>query len=236
MSFLAPYTTWDNGTVSFTRAQASRFAKQVADDYNPIHDINAKRFCVPGDLLFAVLLTRQGLYPRMEFTFAGMVGDGVPLHFSETEAGELKVVDEKGREYLSANFSGSPNRDPEVIESTIRSYVRFSGHNFPHVLGGLMEKHGVMINSERPLVIYESMALHLNSSEVHNLVIEPSGADMEVVGKRGNVHLRFRFLEEGTEVGTGEKRMVLSGLRDYDPAVMEEMVARYDRRKAEGVE
>ena len=42
-----------NNKVSFTRQQASDFAKKVGDDFNPIHDVTAKRFCVPGDLLFA---------------------------------------------------------------------------------------------------------------------------------------------------------------------------------------
>ena len=44
------------GKVSVTREQASRFAKSIADDCNPLHDIDAKRFCVPGDLLFSMVL------------------------------------------------------------------------------------------------------------------------------------------------------------------------------------
>ncbi|MEX2607886.1 MAG: DUF3581 family protein [Kiritimatiellia bacterium] len=236
MSFLQSYTTWKDGKVSFTRLQASRFAKRVADDFNPIHDVDAKRFCVPGDLLFAVLLERLGLYPRMDFSFAGMVGDGVPLHFDETVSGQLQLVDERGKEYLRASFSGEPNRDQAVIEKTIRSYVRFSGHNFPHVLGELMEKHGVMINIDRPLVIYESMSLNLDRSDVSDLSIEHTGATMEVVGKRGNASLTFRFLERGEAVGTGEKKMVLSGLREFDASVMRQMVEKYDQRKADKIE
>lgn len=236
MSFLQSYTTWEDGKVCFARLQASRFAKQVADDFNPIHDVDAKRFCVPGDLLFAVLLDRLGVYPRMDFTFAGMVGDGVPLHFDETVSGELQLVDERGKEYLRASFSGEPNRDQQVIEKTIRSYVRFSGHNFPHVLGKLMEEHGVMINIDRPLVIYESMSLNLDRSDVSDLEIEHTGATMEVVGKRGNANLTFRFLEKGEPVGTGEKKMVLSGLREFDASVMRQMVEKYDQRKADEIE
>jgi hypothetical protein len=236
MSFLDPYTTWLDGHVQFTRPQASRFAKHVADDYNPIHDVDAKRFCVPGDLLFAVLLDHLGLYPRMRFTFSGMVGDGVPLHFNEVEPGNLQIVNENGKEYLRAEYEGAPNRDAEAVSELVRSYVRFSGRNFPHVLEPLMARHGVMINNERPLVIYESMALDLERADIHDADVEQTGAEMEVVGKRGNVRLLFRFLENGEPVGTGEKRMVLSGLREYDPGVMREMVEKYDRRKRERVE
>ena len=36
-------------------------------------------FCVPGDLLFAVLLKKEGISQKMRFDFAGMVGDGINL-------------------------------------------------------------------------------------------------------------------------------------------------------------
>ncbi len=233
MTFLDPYTNWQDGRVEFTRQQASRFAKQVADDFNPIHDVAAKRFCVPGDLLFAVLLDHLGLYPKMNFTFSGMVGEGTPLHFNEIEPGKLQIVNEAGKEFLRADFEGEPNRNEDVIEQLVLSYVRFSGHNFPHVLKPLMEKEDAMINIDRPLVIYESMSIDLKTSDIHQAVVEQTGAEMEVSGKRGNVLLSFRFLENGEPVGVGEKRMVLSGLRPYDAASMDEMVARYDLRKRE---
>jgi hypothetical protein len=231
MNFLAPYTSFSGKSVSFSRSQASRFAKQVADDFNPIHDVDAKRFCVPGDLLFAVLIQHLGLYPRMNFTFSGMVSDGVEIHFDESQSGEIRLIDERGKDYLRADYAGTPNRDPAVIEQVIRNYVRFSGHNFPHVLEPLMAENQVMINIDRPLVIYESMSLSLDHANIPNTEIEHTGASMEVVGKRGNVSLTFRFLVDGQVVGTGEKKMVLSGLREYDADVMNEMIQKYDERK-----
>jgi len=236
MSFLDKYCSFSEGRVHFTRLQASRFAKQVADDYNPIHDVSAKRFCVPGDLLFAVLLRRLGLYPQMSFTFSGMVGDGVELHFDETGPGELRLIGSAGKEYLKASYQGAPHQDETAIEELTRSYVRFSGHNFPHVLGGLMKDHGMMINIDRPLVIYESMAIDLQRADLSNVSIEATDATMEVVGKRGNVVLSFRFLEDGEEVGSGEKKMVLSGLREYSEQGMQSMVDVYEQRKRDGVE
>ena len=56
-----------NNKVSFSRQQASDFAKQIADDFNPLHDVEAKRFCVPGDLLFAVASAKAGLHKKMSF-------------------------------------------------------------------------------------------------------------------------------------------------------------------------
>ncbi len=235
MSFLEPFVNWDNGCAHFSREQSSRFAKEVADDYNPIHDVAAKRFCVPGDLLFAVLLTRKGLHPRMMFTFSGMVGDGVPLHFQEDEPGNLRLEDQRGKEYLRASFEGEANHDAVLLEEVIRSYVQFSGHNFPQLLQPLMAKHEVMINIDRPLVIYESMSLDLHTVDLKHLQVEFESNEMQVVGKRGNASLRFRFMENGNLVGYGEKKMVLSGLRPYDEEQMQQMIDLYNARKADKV-
>jgi len=59
--FLQKYYSGDDEKIHFSRQQASRFAKEVAGDFNPIHDQEAKRFCVPGDLLFALVLSKYGL-------------------------------------------------------------------------------------------------------------------------------------------------------------------------------
>ncbi|MEO1880948.1 MAG: DUF3581 family protein, partial [Methylococcales bacterium] len=60
--------------VAITAEQGSLFAKEVAGDFNPIHDVDSKRFCVPGDLLFAIVLEKYGLSKTMNFTFTGMLG------------------------------------------------------------------------------------------------------------------------------------------------------------------
>ena len=231
MNFLSPYVTERDGGFSFTRRQASLFAKQIADDYNPIHDVEAKRFCVPGDLLFAYLLVKRGLYGKMHFDFSGMVGDEVPLCMEEVADGALRIVDARGKEYMRATYEGTPCRDEELVEEVIRSYVRFSGHNFPHILQPLMAENEVMINIDRPLVIYESMSIDLTRGKMHTPVLELAEAKLDVVGKRGNAYLFFHFLEGGEEVGTGEKKMVLSGLRPYEDAMMNRMVSLYDERK-----
>ena len=59
--FLERYHATQNGLVLISATQASRFAKEVAGDFNPIHNPDARRFCVPGDLLFALLLSHFGL-------------------------------------------------------------------------------------------------------------------------------------------------------------------------------
>lgn len=228
------YSETDEGIV-FSREQSSRFAKTIADDYNPIHDTDSKRFCVPGDLLFSLLVARKGVHADMSFSFAGMVGDGVPLRMDDDGKDTLTVVDNRGKEYLHGAYAGEANHDAAFIETLVRRYVRFSGHNFPHVLQPLMQQHQVMINPARPLVIYESMHIQLNSvsGEVPDLVALP--AEMVVDGKRGNVTLRFAFREGESLVGEGVKHVVISGLRPYDTAAMDEVVARYNERKKLGV-
>ena len=79
--FLDNYCNQENDKISFTRIQASDFAKKIADDFNPLHDTDAKRFCVPGDLLFSLVLANSGLSQEMTFIFSGMVSNDIKLTF-----------------------------------------------------------------------------------------------------------------------------------------------------------
>ncbi|MEX2365607.1 MAG: DUF3581 family protein, partial [Pseudohongiellaceae bacterium] len=68
------HTQHTDNTISISAEQGSAFAKEIAGDFNPIHNIGAKRFVVPGDLLFALVLNRYGLSKSMSVRFSGMVG------------------------------------------------------------------------------------------------------------------------------------------------------------------
>ena len=98
--FIEKYFNVANNKINFTRQQASDFAKQIADDFNPLHDIDAKRFCVPGDLLFSVVLARSGLHKTMCFGFSGMVTNDIELHFPTEITKTSSIVDDKQKEYL----------------------------------------------------------------------------------------------------------------------------------------
>ena len=223
---------------SFSREQASRFAKHVANDFNPIHDEDSKRFCVPGDLLFAKLLCQRGISTQLKVHFHSMVNDGVALSLVNNSAladdceGGLLLVDAQGRKYLELQEQGERIVDPTLVEQLIRSYVAFSGHNFPHLLVPLMRKSGMMINPERPLVIYESMSLNLDTTELLDPILESAGSNLEIDGRRGHVTLDFHLLDQGRVVGSGVKTMVLSSLREYDQRGVDEMIDQYhDRRR-----
>ncbi|MGS0729920.1 DUF3581 family protein, partial [Shewanella sp. 0m-11] len=161
--FLSSYFKKENQSVSITPQQASDFAKIVAQDFNPIHDVAAKRFCVPGDLLFALVLNEYGLSQKMTFNFAGMVGDGVKLQFPVAVAEDFDIRDDKDKRYLEVHRSGDVRQCETQIESFIRKYVAFSGLNFMHILVPMMKQQQMMINPARPLVIYESMSFDLTT-------------------------------------------------------------------------
>lgn len=213
--------------VRISAEQGSRFAKEIADDFNPIHNPDAKRFCVPGDLLFSLVLAHSGLSRRMVFRFTGMVGAGVGLRYPDTDASAFEIRDTAGRVYLKVGREGDCSRDEELIEHFTRAYVAFSGHTFPHVLVPLMRQHGVMISPERPLVIYEGMSFNLERLEFGDVALELSDSTLEVSGKRGDVSLRFVIRSGGETVGTGTKTLVLSGLREYDDDQMRALVDQY---------
>jgi hypothetical protein len=224
------YYTARDGKISFTREQGSNFAKQVADDFNPIHDVDARRFCIPGDLLFSIILARYDLSRHMEFGFTGMVVDGIELLLPEP-AEELSVNDAAGKQYLTIRRSGESTRDTALIDQLTRAYVEFSGHTFPHILVPLLAEQNVMINPERPVVMYESMSIDLDRFDIETLVLEIDRNEVAINGKRGEVQLAFNLVEAGNIVGRGRKRLILSGLREYDKRVMDEVVVNLNQRK-----
>ena len=50
-------------------------------------------------------------------------------------------------------------------------------------------------------------------------------------GKRGNVTLDYRLMSRGKEAGLVSKKLVVSGLRDYDPNTMDAVVEQFYRLK-----
>ncbi|WP_194435107.1 DUF3581 domain-containing protein [Vibrio fluminensis] len=229
--FLTPYFSSQEEQFQFTRLQASHFAKKVAGDFNPIHDEDNKRFCVPGDLLFAVLLSKQGISQKMRFDFSGMVSDGVALHIENKCSKEASVVDANGKEYLHMIREGDVNLNPEFIEHVVTNYVQFSGMNFPHIMVPLMEEKQMMINCQRPLVIYESMEVEFARLDISAPEVNFAGATFDVEGKRGLVTLNFDFIQDGEVVGKGIKRMVASGLKPYNQEDIDDLVSRFNALK-----
>lgn len=225
--FLDPFHQHDGNTVVISGEQGSRFAKDIAGDFNPIHNPDSKRFCVPGDLLFALVLCRFGLYPRMRFRFAGMVDQDTPLCFPETDDARFDIHTQAGRPCLEVEREGECSLDMDQIEPFVRGYVAFSGHNFPDILVPLMAEQNVMINIERPLVIYESMSFDFDHLHFSKPTLRLAETTLDVRGKRGDALLTFEILSDGERVGTGVKKLVLSGLREYEQAVMDRMVQGY---------
>lgn len=230
--FLENYCSISDDKISFTRQQASDFAKQIADDFNPLHDINAKRFCVPGDLLFSLVLERAGLHQEMSFTFSGMVTDGIALNFPSEISSSANIVDDKKKEYLNMTVSGACTKNSKAIEALTRAYVEFSGHTFPHILVELMKENKVMINPTRPMIMYESMSIHLDNVEFQDIALQLSSTTLDIDGKRGNACLSFDLVSQGSIIGHGKKFMLLSGLRDYCQDTIDNIVAQYNDTKA----
>lgn len=229
--FLKEFYDIQDGCVAISAAQASMFAKEVAHDFNPLHDEDAKRFCVPGDLLFSLVLDKYGLSRNMHFIFSGMVGHGVLLNFPESDAERVDVTDNQGKTYLQIERSGEVIRDSALIETLIRDYVAFSGQNFPYVLVPLLAKERVMFNIDRPLVIYESMTLSLNRMDFLEPRLEMLEPKMEVNGKRATAYLYFQIKCGEEVVGSGFKKLAVSGLREYEAEPMQAFVDEYLARK-----
>ena len=218
------YYQLDGTKLSFTREQASEFAKAVAGDFNGLHDVDATRFCVPGDLLFAVIVHHYGLRQRMGFSFSGMVGDDDALILPEVDAREISIYDLNDKKYLDISTDGEQSQNPELIESLTLACVEFSGHTFPHVLVPLMAENNTMINTERPLVIYDHMRISLDRLDIDSVSLKHTDSIFRIYGKRGDVALNYELSCNGEPVGKGQKKMVLGGLREYDQEKIDKLV------------
>ncbi|WP_076417132.1 DUF3581 family protein [Colwellia sp. UCD-KL20] len=230
--FLDDFYNTSNNKINFTRIQASNFAKKIADDFNPLHDIDAKRFCVPGDLLFSIVLAKSGLFQQMDFTFSGMVSDGIELNFPNDIKGEASITDDNNKEYMHVKTSGNSTKNEKTIEALIRAYVEFSGHTFPHILVKLMAENKVMINPARPMVMYESMSIELENVDFTSVKLIESTSKLTIEGKRGNACLAFDLISDGITVGHGKKHMLLSGLREYCQETIDVIVNDFNNTKA----
>ena len=231
--FLERFCNESAGKISFTRQQASDFAKKIADDFNPLHDVDAKRFCVPGDLLFSLVLEKSGLSQEMKFTFSGMVSNGIKLNFPTSIDGHAAIIDDKNKEYLTVDIDGKTTRNQSTIKTLTRAYVEFSGHTFPHILVALMAKNKVMINPTRPMVMYESMTIHLDSLDFTDVKLELANSTLKIEGKRGVADLIFNLIADGKKIGHGKKHMLLSGLREYDQEIIDNIVTVYNDKKTQ---
>ncbi|WP_206483348.1 DUF3581 family protein [Thalassotalea sp. G2M2-11] len=231
--FLESYCSASGNKISFTRQQGSDFAKKVANDFNPLHDADAKRFCVPGDLLFALVLEKSGLSQEMKFTFSGMVNDGVELTFPSIIEQQASIVDDNNKEYLSITASGKNTSDRATISALTKAYVEFSGQTFPHILVALMAENNVMINPTRPMVMYESMAIHLDNVDFTSVELKLAQSTLSIDGKRGVADLIFDLISDGKKIGHGKKHMLLSGLRPYEQATIDDIVQQYNSKKAQ---
>ncbi|MGB1198770.1 MAG: DUF3581 family protein [Thalassotalea sp.] len=229
--FLEKYCQNNNDKISFTRQQASDFAKKVADDFNPLHDIDAKRFCVPGDLLFAVILEKSGLSQQMKFTFSGMVSDTSTLNFPSAIDQIAHINDDNGKEYLSVEVNGNTTTNSATITALTKAYVEFSGHTFPHILVNLMAEKQMMINPTRPMVMYESMSIQLDTVAFSEVKLELATTTLTIDGKRGVADLIFNLVSNGTVIGHGKKHMLLSGLRPYEQETINEIIDLYNKKK-----
>ncbi|WP_245942599.1 DUF3581 family protein [Candidatus Colwellia aromaticivorans] len=229
--FIEKYCSINNEQISFTRQQGSDFAKQVADDFNPLHNIEAKRFCVPGDLLFSIIIAKSGLHKEMSFNFSGMINDGIALTFPNEIINTFDIVDSKNKTYLSVEASGEKTHCTSLINALTKAYVDFSGHTFPDILVKLMTENNVMINPARPMIMYQCMKISLDRLDITTLTLKLAKTSLTIEGKRGDAWLEFDLISDGEIVGHGKKHMLLSGLREYCQDNVDTMVAQYKNTK-----
>lgn len=225
--FTEEYYTKENDRYSFSKQQGSDFAKGIAGDFNPLHDVTNSRFCIPGDLLFSVMLTKFGVSQHMTFDFQGMVAGDMPVIFSQNDTGVIAKND-KQKVVLEQTVSGENTFEQEFIEGLIRSYVAFSGKTFPHIINRLMKEKGSMINTKKPMVIYDEMSLQFERFSKRSPEVHLVSCNFDVNGKRGLITMNFDLRAGSDSIGSGEKKIIMGGLRPYVQSDIDYLVDVYN--------
>lgn len=229
---LSPYFSNRDHFISVSADQASTFAKVVCHDFNPIHNPDNKRFCVPGDLLFSIAIKKYGISKKMEFAFTNMVGADMGLIFPDTADQKIVICNEKEKSVMEIDRSGEVGHVTEFIESFTKNYVQFSGENFPALLMPLMQEHQVMFNTARPLVMYHSMSFEFDTLVLDNeMTLTLSGSKMDVEPKRANSFLYFDIFDGKKKIGHGVKQLIVAGLKPYDHEKITKFVADFEAIK-----
>ena len=134
--------------VQISAQQASSFAKDISGDFNPIHDPGNKSYCVPGDLLFALILAKYGLSRRMRFTFTGMVRDGAELRFPDPPGDQFAITDQKDKSYLQVERHGETSSKACLIEKFIRKVAHENNMSVFEVEGSAVEDKDEFIHNK----------------------------------------------------------------------------------------
>jgi len=95
-----------------------------------------------------------------------------------------------------------------------------------------MKENNVMINTERPLIIYDHMRISLDTLDIDSVELSLNDSIFRLYGKRGDVALNYDLCCNGEQVGKGQKKMVLSGLREYEQTRIDELTELYNAHKS----
>jgi hypothetical protein len=60
-----------------------------------------------------------------------------------------------------------------------------------------------------------------------------ANTSLNVNGKRGDALFEFNIVADGKRVGTGIKKLIVSGLQPFDAELMDGVVAEFDQLRAE---
>ena len=94
-----------------------------------------------------------------------------------------------------------------------------------------MAENSIMINPQRPRVVYDSMSLQFDTLDLVEPSVELAGTSFKAEGKRGDVQFELRLMDQGKQVGSGVKTLILSGLREYQQEAVDGMITGYQASK-----
>lgn len=218
-----------NDVFRFIPTACSAYARNVAKDFNPIHSHLAKKYCVPGDLIFALITEMHGAHNYMRVDFLNRVGAECKLFF-DTKRIALALLDVDKKLYAELATAGDKSVCPKRLKTVSNVVVSCTSGYFPYKLIDNLREENVMLSIRRSMVMLKSIEVELrNIHSASSLVAKYQSSGLELSGKRGEVKVYFQlFDDDGISVGFVTKTVLIIGIEKFNDKASKQYLDDYE--------
>ena len=210
--------------VGISNNNVSKFAKEICNDFNPIHSNKKSKPIVPGDLFVVLFLLSNGLYKRTIIEFKKI---SYPIQkFIITKS---SILNSKNESVVNFTLKDDIVADSNSIflSGFLREFCKISGTIFAQELEPIFIKYRKMPNPQKPRMLYESTQINLDK-EIINLKVdfvqikflEPNVIILE---NQATVNFQILVLQSGRTIGLITKTLFCTNLEEYTQEKYEEL-------------
>lgn len=207
----------DDSLFKFNAVACDAYARNVVKDFNPIHNHLAKNYCVPGDLIFALMVERGGVHGSMRMDFLNRVGKDSEYIFVSGKAG-MALLDRGNKVQAQLIGSGDASVCVKCISAVSDAVLSCTSSYFPYKMMRSLRAENLMLSGCRSLVILKS--IEVNVSDLHfasDLTAVFCSSSLRHSGRRGTIDAHFQLVGgNGQVLGQVIKTALIIGIERFN--------------------